>query len=353
VVSETAHDEGSLWDPVDLDAVLAGDRATPRPTVLERADGIRLLYPGRLNLLMGETESLKSWAAQVAIAQELGHDHFVVVVDFEDTPEGLVERLRALGVSEEAIATRLCYVQPVGRFGDLAKDFFEAMFAKNNTPTLVVVDGVTEAMSQTGLDPSKGPDVAAFYSTFPRWFAHSGAAVVLIDHVAKDRETRGRWAIGSERKLSGLDGAAYGFEVLAPFGRERTGRAKITVSKDRCGYVRQHEGSGRTIAILELKSWPDGGVSATLDVPEKADEAGFRPTYLMERVSKAIQENPRLTSRALRAAVKGKNEAKDLALELLVNEGFVEVVKGDRGARHHLSRAPFRANQTVGSDVQD
>ena len=66
----------------------------------------------------------------------------------------------------------------------------------------------------------------------------------------------------SERKLSGLDGAAYALEVLRPFGRERTGQAKITLAKDRCGYVRQHEGPGKTVALFELESWPDGKVSA-------------------------------------------------------------------------------------------
>jgi hypothetical protein len=331
----------SSWEAVDLAPVLRGERVTPPPSVLEREDHVRLLYPARLNLFIGETESLKTWAALVAARQELSAGHHVVVVDYEDTPESGVERLRALGASAEEIAEHLTYIRPDGRFDELAQAIVADRIALLGPVSLAIVDSITEAMSQVGLDPSKGPDVAAFYSGFPRWFARTGAAVLLIDHVTKSAEGRGRWAIGSERKLSGLDGAAYAFDTLVPFGRERTGKVKITVSKDRCGHVRQHEGAGRVIAQLELKSWPDGGVTTTLSAPEMASEGSFRPTVLMEKLSQAIEQNPGLTSRALRSAVRGKNDAKDLALELLVNEDYVAVEPGPRGARLHHPLRPF------------
>lgn len=333
----------SSWEAIDLTPVLNGERVTPAPAVFARCDDVKLLYPGRLNLFIGETESCKSWGAALAVAQELALGHHVVYVDFEDTPESAVERLRSLGSAPDQIASFLTYIQPDGAFDDLAKIMVEEVLATRGPPSLAVIDGVTEAMSQVGLDPNDGPSVAAFYASFPRWLARTGAAVVLVDHVTKSAEGRGRWAIGSERKLSGLDGAAYLFDTIVPFGRGRTGKVKITVSKDRCGHVRQHEGVGRTIALLELKSWPDGGITATMEVPEAADVTGsFRPTYLMEKLSTAIIENPGLTTRALRSAVSGKNDAKDLALELLVNEGFVDVEPGPRGARRHVSRTPFR-----------
>ena len=333
----------SSWEPVDLGPVLRGERVTPAPSVLARVDGVRLLYPGRLNLCMGETESCKSFAVSLAAKQELDDGHHVIYVDFEDTPESAVERLRALGATADQVASLLTYVQPEGTFDDLARAVIEEAISRKGTPALAIIDGVTEAMSQVGLDPSNGPDVAAFYAGYPRWLARTGAAVALVDHVTKASEGRGRWAIGSERKVSGLTGAAYSFEVLQPFGRGKTGRVKITVSKDRCGHVRQHEGAGRAIAILELRSWPDGDITASLDVPDPVDAAGtFRPTYLMERLSKTIDETPGLTSRALRAAVRGKNDAKDLALELLVSENYVEVESGPRGARLHHSKRPFQ-----------
>lgn len=331
------------WDPIDLGPVLRGDRVTPTPTAFARDDGICLLYPGRINLLMGETESLKSWAAAIAVAQEIGVGHHVIYVDYEDTPESTVERLLALQATPEQIGSLLTYIQPSGRFDDLAEILVADVVASRGAPSLAVIDGVTEAMATVGLDPNDGTAVARFYASTPRWLARTGAAVVLVDHVTKNAEGRGRWAIGSERKLSGLTGAAYLFDVLVPFGRGRTGKVKITVSKDRCGHVRQYEGAGRVVALMELKSWPDGGVTASIEAPPPDDGAtSFRPTYLMEKLSTAITDNPGLSTRALRSAVKGASDAKDLALELLVNEGYVAVELGPNRARKHVSSRAFR-----------
>jgi hypothetical protein len=341
----------SRWEPIDLGPVLRGGQVTQPPTVFERVDGVRLLYARRLNLFMGETESMKTWLAQVAVAQELQADHHVIYVDYEDGPETIVERLRALGVSAEEIERNLTYLNPGGRFDELAQAVVTEALQRRGVPSLCVVDGVTEAMSDIGLDPLKGTDVAGFYAGSPRWLANTGAAVVLIDHVTKDREGRGRWAIGSERKLSGLDGAAYGFETLEPFGRGKTGRVKITVAKDRCGHVRRHETSRRVIVMAELKSWPDDGVTVSLDVPDAPTADGsFRPTHLMEQMSKAIVATPGLTSRALRAAVSGKSEYKDLALELLIIEGYVEVEDGPNRAKLHRSTMAFRDDQVGETD---
>lgn len=343
----------SSWEPVDLAPVLAGQRVTPAPSVFQRADGKALLYAGRINLFLGETESCKTWGAAIAAAQELDAGHHVVVLDFEDTPESLVERLTALGTTREAIARHLTYIQPAGPLEELDRCVVDEIVAGRGTPSLVVGDSVNEAMSQAGLDPYKPTDVSAFYAGFPRSpFANLGAAVLLTDHVTKDRETRGRWAIGSERKLSGIDGAAYAFDPLTPFGRERTATIKITVSKDRLGHVRQHEGTGRVIAMLELQSWPDGGVTYTAGLPEETSKpgAGFHPTHLMERISKVVDETPGLSVRALRAAVKGKNDAKDLALELLVAEGYVEARSGPRGAREHHCIRPYQSPATGEAD---
>lgn len=344
----------SQWEPIDLTPVLRGEMVTPAPTVFERVDGVCLFYPGRINGVFGETEACKSMILQAVTAQELRAGHHVIYADFEDGPESTVERLRALGVSVEQIASRLTYLNPSGRFDELAQAVVQEAIEKRGAPSLAVVDGVTEAMSDIGLDPLSGTDVAAYYAGSPRWLARTGAAVVLIDHVTKSTEGRGRWAIGSERKVSGLTGAGYGFETLAPFGRGRTGTVKITVAKDRCGHIRQHAGAKNVIVMAELRSWPDDGVTVTFGEPEAPADAkdSFRPTHLMEEMSKAIVNSPGLTTRALRGAIAGKSEYKDLALELLVIEGYVEVELGPNRSKLHKSKVAFRADQPGGSDAE-
>ena len=78
--------------------------------------------------------------------------------------------------------------------------------------------------------------------------------------------------------------------------------------------------------------------------PQPADadtEDPFRPTQLMGRLSDAIAAEPGLSKRALRAAVTGKAQYVDLALELLVTESYVETRDGPRSARLHYSLKPF------------
>jgi hypothetical protein len=334
----------SSWGAIDLSPVLRGERTSLPPSALARDDGIKLLYPGRINLAMGETESLKSWFGLIAAQQELAEGRHVLYIDFEDTEETAVERLKALGVTDDQIADRFSYVRPEERFDNLATMVVEDIIAARGSPTVAIVDGVTEAMAMAGLKPDSGSDVTSFYASFPRWLARTGAAVMLVDHVTKSTDGRGRWAIGSERKISGLTGAAFALEVISPFGRGKTGKVKVTVSKDRCGHLGLHEGERRIIAIMELRSRPAGGVTSRLEPPPVGrGDGSFRPTTIMERLSTAIEGDPGLTKNGLRAAVSGKNDAKDLALKLLVDEGFVEVRAGRNRSQLHSSLKPFRA----------
>ena len=329
------------WAPIDLGPILRGEVTVEPPTILAREDGVCLLYPGRTNLMMGETESAKTWVALHAMAGELNQGRHVVYLDYEDGAPTAVERLRALGVSEGAIEGLVTYVNPEGRFDDLARLSMVDAIEGRGTPAMVVVDALTGAMRSHSLNPNEGADVEAYYADVPRWFARTGAAVTVLDHVTKNQETRGRWAIGSERKISGLSGAAYAFDVKVPFGRGRTGVTAIVVVKDRPGHVRQHADAAGRIATAQLTSWPDDGVTVSLSPPDADTEDPFRPTQLMGRLSDAIAAEPGLSKRALRAAVTGKAQYVDLALELLVTESYVETRDGPRSARLHYSLKPF------------
>jgi hypothetical protein len=66
--------------------------------------------------------------------------------------------------------------------------------------------------------------------------------VVCLDHVIKNRETGGRYALGAQHKLAGVTGATYVFSVIRPLARAKSepveGIVSLTVTKDRPGYVR-------------------------------------------------------------------------------------------------------------------
>ena len=331
----------TTWAPIRLDAVLNGEDGETRPSMLARTDGRCLLYAARIHALHAEPEALKTWLALKACAERIAAAETVIYVDFEDSPANVVQRLLDLGTAASAIATRFVYIRPDEPLAPAAmRDLDQALATE---PTLAVIDGVTEAFSRQGLNPLDNSDVAIWLDLLPRKFARAGMAVLTLDHVVKDREQRGRYAIGAQHKLAGVD-VAYSLKVLQPFARGRDGLVSIIVQKDRPGRVREFAADGQ-VALLRAISGPDGSVRIRLEPPEPA-AAGttFRPTVLMERVSQAIEADPGLSLRSVRTAVKGqRNDAKDLALDLLVSEKYVEVRTEGRANRHYPLR-PYRAD---------
>lgn len=339
------------WEPLNLEKVLRGEKISPAPTVFSRDDGVHLLYPMRLNSLFGESESLKSWIALLATAQEVCLGNHVLFVDYEDAPETAVDRLKSFGVPDESIENLFTYIRPSETFSALAEAIINDLIIERGGPTLVVIDGVTEAMTQSGLEPNDGGDVVRFYSGFPKWFARKGAAVLMIDHVTKSNEGRGRWAIGSERKISGIDGAAYKIELIDPFGRGRVGKAKITVSKDRCGFVRQFTGPKGLVALVELDSTIEGRIKPSLKAPSDSEPTLSNLTEVMEQLSQAITDYPGINVNSLRKQVRCKNVVKDAALRRLVLDGYVEVRTGPNRSKIHTSIRPFAASDKGADNV--
>lgn len=338
-------DEGASWRPVDLQPFIDGNHEAPAAEYLHRSDGHALLYPGRLHSLSGEPESGKSWLMVAAAAQLFDEydDAAVVYIDFEDTPQSVVARLLAAGVAAATVARRFVYVRPEAPVVDRMQ-LYELALAADMTVRLVVLDGVTEGMVLHGLDPLSNTDIARWREQVVRPLVAgcNQAATVELDHVVKDKEARGRYALGGIHKLAGVD-VAYGVKVLVPFGRGRDGTLKLTVHKDRPGHVRGFAAEN-VAALVDLSSHDEGDrVVVTLRPPDvDADRSTFRPTVLMERVSRAIEDAPGLSQRAIRDTVKGtKTDVKLLALELLIAEGNVRVEPDGQARRHYIER-PFR-----------
>lgn len=323
----------SSWAPIDLGPVLSGDRVAEPPSILLRSDGHGLLYPGKEHLISGEPESGKGWLLMRAAAEVLAAGKRVLYFDFEDSEETAVERLRALGVSDDVIASRYLYVRPAEP-ATLASAQAEIRSLLDLDLGLAVFDGLTEALSLHGLKLQDNADVAKFYGMVPRLFARAGAAVGTIDHVGRDVEARGRFSIGAQHKLAGVD-VAFGVEAVKPFGRGMTGLLTVRVHKDRPGFIRPVSAGDRA-ADVKLISAEDGAVTVSLSAPIR--DVAFRPTKLMEKVSRALESAGELNVRALRGAVPGKHDARDLAIALLVNEGFVEIRRQGQERLHGSAR---------------
>ncbi len=297
-----------------------------------------MFYRKKTNTVFGPPECAKSWLLAAAAAQELNSDRPVLWVDFEDTAASLVGRLLALGVDRERLIRLVRYVRPSE---PLPADWPLPSTLTQPGLTLAVIDGVTDAMALLGLDPNSGSDAATFFTRLAFPIASSGAAVVLIDHVVKNTESRGRYATGSQHKLAAIDGAAYTMTNKAPFGHGKRGISTIDVAKDRPGHVREHA-AGDRFADLILTSEPDGTVFAELHPPAGGSDQPFRPTTLMARVSSWLQTQPDGASGTqIENAVPGKATGVRTALKTLTAENFITAAPGRNGGRRYHHNKPF------------
>jgi hypothetical protein len=343
----------STWLPIDLATIVAsieaGEIVGTVPELMPRTDGVALLYPGEVHSLAGEPESGKGWIIAAESARLINAGGQVLYLDFEDSPARIVGRLLALAARPGAILDHFAYARPCDPIKAAALD----ELYRDRTDRLAVIDGVTNAYSLLGLDADSNADASRFLAIVARPLADRGAAVVLVDHVTKSRETRGRFPIGAQHKLAGV-ALALSVEVVNPPSRQRAGLVKLKVEKDRHGHVRGHAQSG-VVALVRITP-ADGGdrVTVTLDAPDATTSDGtFRPTFLMERISQLVERAPGIAAKAIRDGVQGKNSAIDTGLRVLIAEGYIEQ-RHDGPAHRHYPLRPFATtdpNDTPRPDV--
>lgn len=337
------------WRPVDLTSILNGSYEPPEASVGARDDGVGLFYLGRVHSVASESEGGKTWLALAATKAELEAGNAVVYLDFEDDVGGVVGRLLAIGTDRDAIAKRFAYIRPEDGIGPLLipspnrRDLAEVL--ADLQPVLVVLDGITEAMTLHGLELKDNGDVARFGNMLPRWIADQGPAVVALDHVVKDKEGHGRYAIGGVHKLNGINGAAFQLRNRKPFGIGITGRSGLFIAKDRPGQLRRHAqpsaGGLHWLADLVLTSHHEAFVEVSIEPPAAPEEStGFRPTAVMAKVARVLAERPGLSKNAIEVSTGGKATVVRAALELLVAEGYVSQEKAGQALKHTLVR-PF------------
>ena len=322
--------ERSSWYPKPLD--LTGETEEPEPEFLARNDGHRLFYRGKINALLGESESGKTWVALHAVAQSLHLQEKVIYLDFEDSGKGILSRLRALGL-EDRHFENFTYANPDQNLTlDERIDLIDALM--EIVPELIVVDGVNAAMTLLNLELTSNRDATFFSQQLLKPLALSGACVITIDHVTKSKESRGNYAIGAQAKRADINGAAIMCEVVLPFGRGMSGELTLKVTKDRPGHVRANSKEAKFAGTVQLKSSTTGSVEMTILAPN-GERNRIRPTHLMEAVSKVLEAaQGALSKNAIEKDVKGKAEWVRVACQVLIDEKYVGV---ENGARNSLN----------------
>lgn len=337
-----AKEQSHVIEFEDVAAVLRGEVDEVQPTILRRDDGQALIYPGLTHWLMGEPGKGKTWVALYAAAEVLADGGTVLYLDWEGSRRIVGARLKALGCDVDEVEERFLYHRP-HRITEASASFLAGTVAARGVD-LVICDGVAKALARQGLNEDKAPEVLQWLELVVNPMAEAGAAVLMLDHVVKEKEGRGLWARGSGAKLGEVTGAAWMVAAKGTFSRTKKGSFALVQAKDREGFV---AADGETVAVIHAS--PDSGnLTLRVQAPEAKGDEPFRPTVLMERVSHELESatatGQPMSKRTVRAVVRGRNDVIDAALERLVSEGFASMDKAG-----YRSLAPFRNDQEEAS----
>lgn len=346
--AKIAARDAEEWAPVDLFA--AETEVAVAPEILYRTDGHALFYRGKLHNIVGESESGKTWFAMGACLSEVRAAGHALYIDYEDQGSTFIRRLRVLGATDDEIR-RVTYVSVEKRW-DQAPEVLLGRYS----PTFVVLDGVTEGMTSMGLDPIGTPDAAAWVAWVRHW-KHTGAAVTTIDHVVKDKSGQGRFGIGSQHKMAGIDGCHY---VVEPSGVLRPGQVNavhLKVGKDRSGGVREHAGEAgdnRTQYAGTFRfGLPGGAYEVVLNAPEVEEDLelpdglllGGSDSMFVRELIRYLEEVGEATMTAIEKHVSGASTNRKRRMVRILEGSILERSVGARGwTFYRLSETPPEAS---------
>jgi DNA-binding transcriptional ArsR family regulator len=330
--------EPSSWRPIPLNGPVEDDAP---PSILAIQGTSRfLLYPGSTNSISGESESGKSLLALAAAREVIDRGGRVLWLDYEDTRRRFISRLESMSFPQE-LRSSIDYLNPVhsiwnrrdNRATDAHVDFVRLL--ERGRYEFAVVDTMTGAMSVEGLDPNIGTEVEAIQrELMGRIVKETGAGVLTLDHVTKANEGRGRYAIGSERKLSGITGAAYAIEVTRPWSRALGGEpvygtALLKITKDRPGYVRGGRSELSTVATIEVTADPDGGLR--LRVVDPRDTVTNPPHELIVEVLRRVRLDGPVTANKVAESIEKKRATVLGVVDWLREKGALDSETQGRG----------------------
>lgn len=347
----TTGSEAPSWAPLDLTGAVNGTHETLLPTVMPRTDGVFLLYPGKVHSLQGESESGKSMLMHAETARLINAGKRVLFIDFESDQNTVVDRLKHLGATAKNILAHLDYINPECRPFTINTEQAAWLQLLDTRYALAVIDGVTEAFAVFGVKSIDNDEVTAWGRAVPRTIANrTGAPVVVVDHVTKSADGRGRYAIGAQAKMSYLSGASYTVEVTAPLGVGMVGRLVLRVGKDRPGQVRPQAGAWRKfdrtqeIAVAVIDSTTPGRIDYTLQ-PQDDTWTGpdDRDEETLTKVSQWIEQSITPASlRSILSGVRGGRPKLQHAIEVLAAEGYIRIDKGPNNTQTHCNLKSYQ-----------
>lgn len=223
----------------NVSAWRAGSIEKVKPTIMRRTDDAHVFYRGRLNVLIGDPESAKTWVALAAVAKELQRGGRALYVDADHNGiDGIIPRLDILGAPVDAVddSDRFRYAEI-----ESAEDYAQVLeSAKDWKPTITILDAHAAIADMHGLNDNDGGEMRRFHRTLTYPFSDGGGAVILLDHMAKNETSRAFGGTGATAKNAAVNGAMYRVDVLDAWSEPTGGSVKLHVIKDRPAGVRSN-----------------------------------------------------------------------------------------------------------------
>lgn len=317
----------------------------PPPAYIHRADGHAIFYTGRVNGIFGDPEAAKTWLAMIGVVEALNNHQRAAFIDVDHNgPQIITERLILLGAHPQDLANPDRFQLHEPDDGPALRDTIRHLITWE--PAYVVLDSIGEMMPMLGIKSVDNDELSGALRTTATALANTGACVVTIDHLPKGVESRqSGFAIGGTAKKRAIDGSYIHADARTPPAPGHLGKITLRIEKDRPGRLREHA-TGKYLGTLTIDSTTPGQTTTTIDHDSPITSGGlFRPTGLMEKSSRYIEDHDQATFRDIKAAVGGKESTIRAALDRLRDEGYLSVLPGPRNSAIHHVVAIYREAQ--------
>jgi hypothetical protein len=263
---------------VNLVAILRDGATAPEPDIMPLTEDSYLFYSGEFNLIFGDTESGKTWLCLAAVADVLGSGGRAAVIDLDHNGAvSLARRLLDFGIDESVVVDqqrfRLAEPNDSIELKELVTDLtvFE--------PDIVVIDSLGEVLPLFRYNSNNADDFTSAHASVIKPLTRCGAAVLVVDHLAKNADSRQFGPTGTTAKSRAVGGTSIRVTAEEPFKPGEGGSAKIELYKDRHGGVRRQFPRQQSKPVIgTFKLTDDAGtlsyaIDAGLTVPMRQQKA--------------------------------------------------------------------------------
>lgn len=262
---------------------LAEGLHSPEPDIMQIQPGSFLFYSGELNLIFGDSESGKTWLCLAAVVDTLNNGGNAAVVDLDHNGSAsTLNRLLDMGAEGNVLNDRLRFrlAEP---FDDLdLRAVVQDLAAWH--PDVVTLDSLGEIMPLFKANSNNADDFTDVHRDVIKPLTKEGVGVLLVDHLAKNADSRSFGPGGTSAKKRVVGGSSIRVTAEGPYTPGNGGSSKLELHKDRHGGLRRHyrTAGGREAVIGSFRLDEDESGVKTFSI----SPALMRPMAVQEAADK-------------------------------------------------------------------